>query len=58
MEARRREGGAPGRLASIRRNVVLLVPLWNLYDAWPMLRRADGERRTDRRTGICIVRTP
>jgi hypothetical protein len=58
MEARRGEAGPPGRLASIRRNLPLLVPFWNLYDAWPLLRRPDGERRTDRRTGIRIVRTP
>jgi hypothetical protein len=58
LEARRPDGGPPGPLGSIRRNVPLLVPLWNLYDAWPMLRRADGERRTDRRTGIRIMRTP
>ena len=58
LEARRADGAPPGRLASVRRNLPLLVPLWNLYDAWPMLRRVDGERRTDRRTGIRIVRTP
>jgi hypothetical protein len=58
LEARRAEGGAPGPLGSIRRNLPLLVPLWNLYDAWPLLLRGDGERRTDRRTGIRIVRTP
>jgi len=58
LEARRAEGGTPGPLGSIRRNLALLVPLWNLYDAWPLLRRGDGERRTDRRTGIRIVRTP
>jgi len=58
LEARRPDGGPPGPLASIRRNGALLVPFWNLYDAWPVLRRPDGERRTDRRTGIRIVRTP
>jgi hypothetical protein len=58
LEVRRADGGPPGPLGSIRRNVPLLVPLWNLYDAWPMLRRTDGERRTDRRTGIRIMRTP
>ena len=58
LAARRRDGRAPGPLASVRRNLPLLVPIWNLYDAWPMLRKGDGERRTDRRTGIRIVRTP
>ncbi len=56
LEARRADGGPPGALGSVRRNLSLLVPIWNLYDAWPMLRGSDGERRTDRRTGIRIMR--
>jgi hypothetical protein len=56
LEARRADGGLPGALLSVRRNLPLLVPIWNLYDAWPMLRQSDGERRTDRGTGIRIVR--
>lgn len=58
LEARRADGRAPGPLASVRRNLPLLVPIWNLYDAWPLLRGSGGERRTDRRTGIRIVRIP
>jgi hypothetical protein len=57
LEARRPDGRPPGAWGSIRRNLPLLVPLWNLYDAWPL--RADGEapRRSDRRTGIRIWRS-
>jgi hypothetical protein len=52
IEARRPDGRPPGAWGSIRRNFPLLVPLWNLYDAWPLLRRGGTTRRTDRRTGI------
>jgi len=57
LEARRPDGRPPGAWGSIRRNLPLLVPFWNLYDAWPL--RADGEapRRSDRRTGIRIWRS-
>ena len=58
LEARRPDGGPPGRLGSIRRNLPLLIPFWNLWDAWPLLSRRDGERRTDRRSGIRILRIP
>ncbi|HTY42545.1 MAG TPA: hypothetical protein VMH79_11785 [Thermoanaerobaculia bacterium] len=56
LEAQRPDGRPPGPWASVRRNFPLIVPLWNLYDAWPMLKSPDGERRTDRRTGIRILR--
>ncbi len=56
LEARRADGGFPGPLGSVRRNLPLLVPLWNLWDAWPLLTRRDEERRTDRRSGIRILR--
>jgi hypothetical protein len=56
LEARRPDGRPPGALGSIRRNLPLLLPFWNLYDAWPLLRKDGGERRTDRRTGIRILR--
>ena len=36
LEARRPDGRAPGAWGSIRRNMPLLVPFWNLYDAWPV----------------------
>ena len=57
LEARRADGRPPGAWGSIRRNLPLLVPFWNLYDAWPL--RSDGEapRRTDRHTGIRIWRS-
>ena len=57
LEARRSDGQPPGAWGSIRRNLPLLVPIWNLYDAWPV--RSDGEapRRTDRHTGIRIWRS-
>jgi hypothetical protein len=56
LEARRPDGRPPGAWGSIRRNLPLLVPFWNLYDAWPL--RADGsaQRRSDRHTGIRISR--
>jgi hypothetical protein len=57
LEARRPDGSPPGAWGSIRRNMPLLVPFWNIYDAWPL--RADGEapRRSDRHTGIRIRRS-
>ena len=58
LEARRSDGRPPGPLGSIRRNLPLLLPFWNLWDAWPLLSRKDGERRTDRRSGIRILRIP
>ncbi len=57
LEARRPDGRPPGAWGSIRRNLPLLVPVLNLWDAWPL--RADGEapRRVDRRSGIRIWRS-
>jgi hypothetical protein len=56
MEARRADGTPPGAWGSIRRNLPLLVPVWNLWDAWPLLRDREAPRRTDRRTGIRMLR--
>jgi hypothetical protein len=56
LEARRADGRLPGAWGSIRRNLPLLVPFWNLWDAWPLLRNRDASRRTDRRTGIRMLR--
>ena len=58
MEARRADGRPPGAWGSIRRNAPLLLPFWNLYDAWPLLAGGgeDVERRTDGRTGIRMLR--
>jgi hypothetical protein len=57
LEARRPDGRPPGIWGSIRRNLPLLVPFVNLWDAWPL--RTDGEapRRVDRRSGIRISRS-
>jgi hypothetical protein len=55
MEVRRPDGRSPGAWGSIRRNFPLLVPFWNLYDAWPMLRDGESARRTDMRTGTRML---
>ena len=57
LEARRPDGRAPGSWGSIRRNMPLLVPFWNLYDAWPLRKDGAAPRRTDRHTGIRISRS-
>ncbi len=57
LEARRPDGSPPGAWGSIRRNLPLLVPLWNIYDAWPLRRDGEAPRRSDRRTGIRISRS-
>jgi hypothetical protein len=56
LEARRPDGRPPGVPASVGRNLALLVPLWNLYDVWPVLRHGGAPRRADRRSGIRISR--
>lgn len=57
LEARRPDGSPPGVRGSIRRNLPLLLPLWNLYDAWPVLSDGSAPRRSDRHTGIRILRS-
>jgi hypothetical protein len=47
-------GRRPGAWGSIRRNLPLLVPFWNLYDAWPLTRDGEAPRRCDRSSGIRI----
>lgn len=51
--------GGDGRPASgwdsIRRNLPLLVPIWNLVDAWPVLLDGQAPRRCDRAAGTRIV---
>lgn len=54
LEAVRRDGGPPGAALSIRRNLPLLVPGWNLLEAWPVLRDGNAPRRSDRKTGVRI----
>jgi hypothetical protein len=46
---------APGRWASIRRNLPLLVPGWNLLEIWPILRDGQASRRFDRRRGLEVA---
>jgi hypothetical protein len=43
--------------ASIRRNLPLLVPVWNLIEAWPVLRRGEAQRAADRKRGLQVVST-
>lgn len=57
LEAVRPDGSPTGMKASIRRNLPLLVPGWNLFDAWPVLRDGEAPRRADRKTGVRIRRT-
>ncbi|HEY7112809.1 MAG TPA: RDD family protein [Thermoanaerobaculia bacterium] len=55
LEVRREDGRPPGGWGSIRRNLALLLPGWNLIDAWPALRDGAAARRSDRRAGLRIV---
>lgn len=57
MEIRRADGQPPGALGSLRRNLPLLIPFWNLYDAWPLLEDGEAPRRCDRRSGTRIFRS-
>jgi len=57
LEARREtDGRPPGAWGSVRRNLPLLIPIWNLIDAWPVFRDGEAPRRCDRSTGIRILR--
>jgi hypothetical protein len=56
IEVRRADGAVPGPWGSIRRNLPLLLPIWNLVDAWPLLRDGNAPRRTDRRSGLRMLR--
>jgi len=56
LEARLPNGRPPGAWGSVRRNLPLLLPAWNLFDAWPALRDGEAPRRCDRSTGIRIFR--
>ncbi len=56
LEVRRADGLPPGAWGSIRRNLPLLVPVWNLYDAWPLLSDGEAPRRCDRAAGMRISR--
>ncbi len=51
------QGNPPGAWGSIRRNLPLLIPIWNLVEVWPLLRRGDAPRPSDRKRGIRILPT-
>jgi hypothetical protein len=52
LEVRDRSQRMPGAWASIRRNLPLLVPGWNVLDAWPVFRDGLASRRCDRGRGL------
>jgi hypothetical protein len=54
LEAVARDGGAPGWRGSLRRNLPLLVPGWNIREVWPVLRDGSASRPSDRRAGLWI----
>jgi len=55
LEAQGPDGRAPGAWGSLRRNLPLLLPGWNVYDAWPALFDGSAPRRTDCRTRTRIL---
>jgi hypothetical protein len=57
LEAVDGEGRPPGIWGSVRRNLPLLIPVWNLVEVWPILRHGEAGRPADRRRGIRIVST-
>lgn len=58
LEALRPDGRPLGAWGSVRRNLPLLLPFWNLLDAWPVLRDGTAQRRCDRASGTRIVPAP
>lgn len=50
-------GRAPGAWGSIRRNLPLVVPVWNLLEAWPVIRDGRAQRSADRKRGLRVVST-
>lgn len=57
LEVRDPEGRPPGPSGSIRRNLPLVIPLWNLWEAWPMFKSGQAQRRSDRKRGWRVVST-
>jgi hypothetical protein len=51
------DGRPPGRAGSIRRNLPLLVPGWNILEVWPVLKSGDAQRRADRKAGRRVIVT-
>jgi hypothetical protein len=58
LEAVGGDGRPASRWASIRRNLPLLVPIWNIFDAWPVFLDGQAPRRCDRAAGTRIVAAP
>jgi hypothetical protein len=56
LEVRTLDGRPPGPWRSIGRNLPLLLPGWNLLDAWPAFRDGEAPRRCDRGLGTRILR--
>lgn len=54
LEAVGPEGGPPGWRRSVRRNLPLLVPGWNIREIWPVLRDGAAPRPSDRPAGVRI----
>lgn len=50
-----RDRRPPGLRASVLRNLPLLVPLWNLAEAWAVLRHPDMLRNGDRIAGTRLI---
>jgi hypothetical protein len=57
LEVRREDGGRPGAWRSLARNLPLIVPFWNLSEAFPVFRDGEAVRPADRRLGLRIART-
>jgi hypothetical protein len=55
LEVRDGRGAPPGAWGSIRRNLPLLLPIWNLAEAWPVLRDGGAARPADRGRGYRVV---
>ena len=54
LEVRTRDGAPVGPFASVLRNLPLLVPLLNLYEAAAVVRRPDSRRLGDRLAGTNV----
>jgi RDD family len=57
LEVRRADGSPANGLDSLVRNLPLLVPVWNLFDALRVARDGEAPRFGDERRGTRVVRT-
>lgn len=55
MRVEDQAGRPPGIAGSMRRNLPLLVPFWNVWEVWPVLRSGDAQRPSDRKSGRRVV---